>query len=128
MDKGNGNPPQDRVERFQKLHRKVIQRETSPLVVFPQPEEKPAAFLLDIDMQFVTDKRVHFIVQIGDAFPDTVSGRVYAFLLQQQGIPEIRITQEFVVIPRDYVYTVAFAAVVTIHGKIILCQRYEGCA
>ena len=93
-----------------------------------KPEEKPAGFLLDVDMQFVTDKRVHFIVQIGNAFPDTVSGRVYSFLLQQQGIPEIRITQEFVVIPRDYVYTVAFAAVVTIHGKIILCQRYEGCA
>ena len=42
-------------------------------MVFPQPEEKPAGFLLDVDMQFVTDKRVHFIVQIGDAFPDTVS-------------------------------------------------------
>ncbi len=97
-------------------------------MVFPQPEEKPSGFLLDIDMQFVPDKRVHFIVQIGDAFPYTVSGRVYALLLQQQGISEKRIAQEFVVIPRDYVYTVAFVAVVTIHGKIILSQRYQGCA
>ena len=36
------------------------------------------------------------------------------------------ITQELVVFPRDHVYPSIFAAIVTIHGKTLLGQRYQG--
>ena len=53
------------------------------------------------------DKDFHFFVQFCDSFAECTSRSMYRFLSQEAGIPEIRITQEFVIFLRDEIVPVS---------------------
>ena len=89
------------------LHRKIIQCQYAPTMGFPEPEQQPSVLLFYIDIQFFSDKDFHFFVQFCDSFAECTSRSMYRFLSQEAGIPEIRITQEFIIFLRDEIVPVS---------------------
>ena len=52
--------------------------------------------------RFIQECR-QFIIEVGDAFPDTFAPVMWCIDIQQSGIAEIRITQELVILLRDQI-------------------------
>ena len=101
MDERDGDTSQFRSESLHELHREIIQCQFSPMMGFPELEQQPSVLLFDIDVQPLTDKDIHLLVQPCDPFPERPARGMYRLLLHQIGISEEGVTQEPVVVPRD---------------------------
>ena len=69
----------------------------------PQVEIQPAVPFFIIYMHRFIQECRQFIIEVGDAFPDTLSPVMRRLGIQQSGIAEIRITQEVVILLRDQI-------------------------
>ena len=72
-------------------------------MAFPECEMKPAVIHLDIQSNIVGENGLHVIIQMVDALIQSLAGCMIDLHIQQFRIPEIRITQEIIVLLRDYV-------------------------
>lgn len=98
-----GYAPKPVVDSGQKFHREIIQLAGSPPVAFPECKMKPAVIHLDIQSNIVGENGLHVIIQMVDALIQSLAGCMIDLHIQQFRIPEIRITQEIIVLLRDYV-------------------------
>ena len=103
MQEGQRDASQFRIQGFHEFDREVIQGVLSPRVGLPQVEIQPAVPFFIIYMHIFTQECLQFIIEVGDAFPDTFTPVMRCIDIQQFGIAEIRITQEFVILPRDQI-------------------------
>ena len=103
MQEGQRDASQFRIQGFHEFDREIIQGILSPRMGLPQVEIQPAVPFFIIYMHRFIQECREFIIEVGNAFPDTFASVMRCIDIQQSGIAEIRITQELVILLRDQI-------------------------